>query len=236
MAHLRASGERYQKPLDAALEFIVMNYDAYRIPELREMAKELGVADIAEVVLSHPHFGVWTASNNISKHHYGKGGLQHHTWEVCKLCLETAKFHSTISKEPIDLKILFLGALFHDVGKIWDYEPYTYRFDEESQGTVPDKPSQEPITNTTEWWGTQHRRKIHHISRSASVWQKAVAECTSYLSIEDDVLHCILSHHGLREWGSPVMPKTREAWILHHCDSLSARMNDCDSWDQTTKK
>jgi 23S rRNA maturation-related 3'-5' exoribonuclease YhaM len=44
----------------------------------------------------------------------------------------------------------------------------------------------------------------------------------------DEVTHAILSHHGQREWGSPVRPATKLAWILHTCDMMSARVNDCD--------
>ena len=44
----------------------------------------------------------------------------------------------------------------------------------------------------------------------------------------DEVLHAILSHHGRREYGSPVSPSTRIAWLLHLCDSISARMFDCN--------
>jgi 3'-5' exoribonuclease len=37
------------------------------------------------------------------------------------------------------------------------------------------------------------------------------------------ITHCMLSHHGRKEWGSPVEPATREAFILHAADMLSSR-------------
>ncbi len=37
--------------------------------------------------------------------------------------------------------------------------------------------------------------------------------------------HIILTHHGMREWGSPEVPKTLHAFALFHADLLSARMN-----------
>jgi len=49
--------------------------------------------------------------------------------------------------------------------------------------------------------------------------------------LHDKVLHAILAHHGCREAGSPVAPKTREAWLVHFCDGISARMDDADTWD-----
>jgi 3'-5' exoribonuclease len=38
------------------------------------------------------------------------------------------------------------------------------------------------------------------------------------------LLHCIVSHHGELEWGSPKRPKTIEALILHHVDNLDAKV------------
>jgi 3'-5' exoribonuclease len=109
--------------------------------------------------------------------------------------------------KDVDRQKLFLAALFHDVGKMWDYEPIdAYSF---------------------EWRANYHKKAIHHISRSALVWNEAKIK-HNFKDDEDEVLHAILSHHGSKEWGSSVQPTTRLAWILHLCDSLSARMDDCD--------
>lgn len=189
-------------------------YSIDRIPALKKMAADLGtdVSIIAEYVLRNPKFATWSACVK-DKHHYGKGGLQQHTWEVCKLSMDTANFYqkSLAINKSLKPRVLFLAALFHDYGKIWDYAPIDEAY--------------------SLWRGTDHKRDIHHISRSGIEWTKAVEKFMVCKDIEDAVLHCILSHHGLREWGSPVMPHSREAWMLHHCDSLSARMNDCERFD-----
>ncbi len=36
--------------------------------------------------------------------------------------------------------------------------------------------------------------------------------------------HAVLSHHGQREWGAPVLPLTPEACALHYADNLAARV------------
>jgi 23S rRNA maturation-related 3'-5' exoribonuclease YhaM len=61
------------------------------------------------------------------------------------------------------------------------------------------------------------------------VWSKAVDNMgtSRYKDMHDNVLHAIIAHHAWREWGSPCTPDTRLAWLLHLCDSLSARLNDC---------
>jgi 3'-5' exoribonuclease len=135
--------------------------------------------------------------------------LQYHTWEVLSLCSQQ---HKNFKNKNINLRILLLAALYHDYGKIWDY------YDGELV-----------------WKKTEHCRKIHHISRSNVQWYLAVEKTGECRDIVDEVSHCILSHHLEREYGSPVFPKTREAWLLHICDQLSARMDDCDRLDLIRK-
>lgn len=182
-------------------------------------AKSLDVAAVCSLVLDNPKFILWSGSSKPFQHHYGKSGLVIHTAEVVQLCLlNNDMLSSSIENRIIDEKKLFLAALFHDVGKCWDYEPTNADY--------------------SEWKGTSHKRRIHHISRSGFVWNEA-AQMTKdkydWLTQEviDDVFHAILSHHGLREYGSPVMPNTKLAWMLHLCDGISARMNDAEKWDQT---
>jgi 3'-5' exoribonuclease len=38
------------------------------------------------------------------------------------------------------------------------------------------------------------------------------------------LLHLIASHHGEKQLGSPVYPKTPEAMVLHYIDNLDARL------------
>ena len=42
------------------------------------------------------------------------------------------------------------------------------------------------------------------------------------------VLHIILSHHGSLEHGSPVVPATREAVLVHMMDNLGGRLGSFD--------
>jgi 3'-5' exoribonuclease len=42
------------------------------------------------------------------------------------------------------------------------------------------------------------------------------------------VLHIILSHHGSLEHGSPVVPCTREATLVHMIDNLGGRLGSFD--------
>ena len=37
------------------------------------------------------------------------------------------------------------------------------------------------------------------------------------------IVHCVLAHHGTREFGSPVLPCTQEAAIVNYLDNISAK-------------
>ena len=43
--------------------------------------------------------------------------------------------------------------------------------------------------------------------------------------LRDSLLHIIVSHHGMREYGCPVMPATPEAYVVHYNDNLDSKMS-----------
>lgn len=184
------------------------NYLEDHLEDLKILAEEFGCLDLALPLLNNPKFSEWSASCHEPAHHYGEGGLLKHTWEVVNLCLNTAFFFK--HEHEIDMAELLLSALYHDYGKLWDYT-----FD--------------PVAKT--YTGNNHRRTIHHIQRSAIEWQMIAREQKCDEKFMDRVTHNILSHHGRRDYGSPVAPLTREAYILHLSDAMSARVNDCDRLD-----
>lgn len=168
-------------------------------------------------IFDDPRFATCSAAAKPGLHHYGKGGLIYHTAQVVMLC----DINNETMGNPIDKRKLFTAAFYHDVGKMWDHV----------------------ATNDemTEWTGTTHKRNIHHISRSALTFQKNVDKLTNrpdWLNEEgvDEILHAILAHHGLREWGSPVHPNSKLAYLLHLCDSISARLTDCETIDRVKEK
>jgi 3'-5' exoribonuclease len=185
------------------------------VNKLWSIAKELNVVEVANYVLTNEKFQIWSGSSSPHTHHYGNGGLAQHTLEVCELCLLNNKYNKSLSKDVDDGR-LFLAALFHDVGKIWDYE-----LDDSVSGKMGSEAA-------PEWRSNNHKKLIHHISRSVIEWNQAAIKCKLNYEHIDEVTHCILSHHGQQSWGSPVEPKTKMAWLLHLCDGISARLDDCD--------
>lgn len=172
--------------------------------KLCKIAIESGVYDYCSPLWDDA-FWVCSGSSKPFQHHYGDGGLAQHTLEVTELCIDIAnKFGDPELKQE-----LLVSAIFHDYGKVWDY-----------------------VKIDGVWTSSQHKRNIHHISRSVIEWNKHAYEYDKMNpNFIDAVTHNILAHHGCREYGSPVAPKSRAAWILHLCDGISARMNDCETLD-----
>jgi len=143
-------------------------------------------------------------------HHNYMGGLIEHTLEVWQLC---EKLHSQYD-EHLDRELLLCGAALHDVGKVKSY-------------TLLSGVSQH----------TDVGMLLNHIFISASMvsnlWDRVVSphvpEGERELAAREKelLLHIVLSHHGKREWGSPVLPQTPEALLIHLCDQLSATMRSC---------
>jgi len=179
------------------------------LENLKELAKEklgLQARILADEVLCDDRLPYWSGSAKPEHHHYGECGLVRHIWEVVNLCFVNK---AALKIDAIDDEELFLSALYHDVGKFHDYAK---------------------INGV--WQGTEHKRLIHHISRSAIIWSNAYQRLINPAkALHDPVLHAILAHHGHREWGSPVAPKTQVAWMLHLCDGISARMDDFNRLD-----
>jgi len=200
-----------------------MNKYTDKTPDIKKLIREQcnsgDIFMISSAIFNDlPNFGIWSGSAKLEHHHYGDHGLSTHTFEVITLMLKT--------KEVLNLNIrpdhIILAGLFHDVGKMWDYS---------RKFRIPKTLDMMNPFDRGGWEGTDHKREIHHISRSGLVWSKAVDKYDLYKEHHDDILHAILAHHGRREWGSPVAPHTKLAWLLHTCDQISARMDDCDKCD-----
>lgn len=106
----------------------------------------------------------------------------------------------------IDRDVAVTGALLHDIGKLEAYtaDPLTIDMTDAGrlQGEIP-------------LGYYRIRRLIEDIPGFPP--DRATA-----------VLHIILSHHGSLEYGSPVVPCTREATLVHMIDNLGGRLGSFD--------
>jgi 3'-5' exoribonuclease len=106
----------------------------------------------------------------------------------------------------IDRDVAVTGALLHDIGKLDAYTADPLAIDMTDLGKLQ---GEIPLGYY------RVRRLIEDIPGFPS--ELAVA-----------VLHIILSHHGQLEHGSPVVPCTREATLVHMIDNLGGRLGSFD--------
>jgi 3'-5' exoribonuclease len=109
----------------------------------------------------------------------------------------------------IDRDIAVTGALLHDIGKL---EAYT---DMDGPDQAIDLTDAGRLQGEIALGYYRIRRLIENIDGFPPELAQAVG-------------HIILSHHGSLEHGSPVVPCTREATLVHMIDNLGGRLGSFD--------
>jgi 3'-5' exoribonuclease len=110
----------------------------------------------------------------------------------------------------IDRDVAVTGALLHDIGKL---EAYTT--DEHGRDRIIDLTDAGRLHGEIALGYYRIRRIIEDIDGFPGELAQAVG-------------HIILSHHGALEHGSPVVPCTREATLVHMIDNLGGRLGSFD--------
>jgi 3'-5' exoribonuclease len=66
---------------------------------------------------------------------------------------------------------------------------------------------------------------LGHIAMEASWIGRAADGIPEFPeNLRMQVLHIVLSHHGRLDYGSPVLPKTPEALLVHYLDDLDGKL------------
>jgi 3'-5' exoribonuclease len=144
-------------------------------------------------------------------HHARRGGLVEHVAQMTRGAIAVASAYPLLNRD-----LLVSGVLFHDSGKLWENgmpaDGFTMPFDERGEMLGH-------ITIGIELVNTLWRKLL--ATPEAAAW------ATLQPSSEDvrlHLLHLVAAHHGELQFGSPVVPKTPEAWALHYVDNLDAKM------------
>jgi 3'-5' exoribonuclease len=134
-------------------------------------------------------------------HQAYRHGLLEHTLSVAQAVSAAANFFPGIDRD-----VAVTGALLHDIGKCIAYNDDPLAIDLTDAGRLQ---GEIPLGYYTV------RRAIEDLPG----FDPHLAQC---------VLHIILSHHGSLEHGSPVVPATREAVLVHMIDNLGGRLGSFD--------
>ncbi len=134
-------------------------------------------------------------------HQAYRHGLLEHTLSVAQAVSAAANFFPGIDRD-----VAVSGALLHDIGKTEAYNDDPLAIDLTDLGRLQ---GEIPLGYYLV------RRRIEDLPG----FDPALAQA---------VLHIILSHHGQLEHGSPVVPATREAVLVHMIDNLGGRLGSFD--------
>lgn len=129
-------------------------------------------------------------------HHGFVGGLLEHTLSVAKLC----EFYCTRYKK-LNKDLLITAALCHDIGKVRELSAF-------------------PMNDYTD-----DGNFLGHIVMGTEMVGEKIREIKGFPErLSTELKHCILSHHGEFEFGSPKKPAIIEAVALNFADNTDAKM------------
>ena len=129
-------------------------------------------------------------------HHAYIGGLLEHTLSMAILVDRLAGHYTGVDRD-----LLLTGAILHDIGKIREFEFSSY-IDYTSEG-----------------------RLLSHIVIGLQIIDEKMKLIKDFPQEQAVLLkHLVVSHHGVKEFGSPELPKTVEAVLLNHIDEIDSKV------------
>jgi 3'-5' exoribonuclease len=131
-----------------------------------------------------------------SLHHVCLGGLLEHTLSVAHMAGLACGHYREMNRD-----LVLAGVLLHDVGKTAELT-YERSFGYSDVGNL-----------------------VGHITLETLMISRAMDGIPDFpQELRNQLLHVVLSHHGRLEFGSPVLPKTPEALLVHYLDDLDGKL------------
>jgi len=137
----------------------------------------------------------------VRNHHAYRHGLLEHSLIVAEAAAAVAERLTNVNRD-----LTVAGALLHDIGKVRSY-------------------SADPMAPGLTDAGRLHGEIVigHDLVRDL------IDDIPGFPpEVALQLRHIVISHHGEREKGSPVVPATREAIVVHYCDDMTARVAAID--------
>jgi len=137
-----------------------------------------------------------------SIHHAWIGGLLEHILSICKIMDFMGRHYTFLNRD-----LLLFGAIFHDIGKIWELS----------------------YENGIAY--TDRGRLVGHMQIACELIDKKSSRILGFSEeLRDICKHIILSHHGKLEYGSPKRPKFLEAMVVAMIDDFDSKVATVKTW------
>jgi 3'-5' exoribonuclease len=204
-------GLRRCSPSEYDIKDFIPSLEEEKIKELFEIIKKdiksienVQLKELLDIFFSDSKF-VKSYSHSpsaITHHHNYVGGNLEHTVGVVRLCKNICEMYNGINKDMV-----IVGAILHDIGKLKEYEAKA-AIEKTDEGNFIGH-----IVLGDRWI----REKISELRGKGKEFSN---------ELEDRLCHIILSHHGKYEFGSPRMPKTIEAAVVHASDLMDSQVKN----------
>ncbi len=151
-------------------------------------------------------------------HHARRGGLVEHVAQMFRAMDALTDVYPALNRD-----LLLVGVLLHDAGKMWEncYSKDSLAMPFDARGELL---GHIPI-------GIELTNRLWTQLRETPEFQLAGAPEAEAVRLH--LLHLVAAHHGAKEFGSPVEPKTPEAFALHFIDNLDAKLDVLQTAYQT---
>ena len=144
-------------------------------------------------------------------HHARRGGLVEHVAQMMRASDAVAKVYPGLNRD-----LLLAGVLFHDSGKLWEncFPKDSFMMPYDVRGELVGHVS----------IGVELVNRLWQRLREGADFSDWNLLSPDSESVRLHLIHLVASHHGEKEFGSPVQPKTPEALALHLIDNLDAKL------------
>jgi len=194
----RLSGQEYD------ISDLIRSYDNIdemkeRLAALKDSVEEPNLKKLLDAFFGDREFleAFSSCPASIQLHSAAIGGLLHHTLNVADVCLKIVELHPELDRD-----LVVTGALLHDIGKVQSFK-VTSNINQTHEGNL-----------------------LGHIILGDQELMSRLGKQQGFpAELASKLRHILLSHHGRKDWGSPVEPMLPEALAVHEADDLDAKLD-----------
>ena len=200
----REDGTRVDESEFLTLSEVAVEKMIGRVSEILRNIQNVHLRNLAECFLIDESLmrQIRSAPAGVKNHHAYRGGLLEHMLSLMEICLTVGPQYRNV-----DTDLLVMGAFIHDIGKV------------------------EELTYQPDLGYSDSGQLIGHIIQGVQILDRKISESnrqsedTLPVELANQLRHMIASHHGQYEFGSPKLPMTLEAIVLHHLDNLDSKVH-----------
>lgn len=129
-------------------------------------------------------------------HHAYEGGLLEHILSVTTLARSLSAHYA------VNANYVVAGAILHDLGKVYE------------------------LTDGLNVEYTEEGKLVGHLVKGVELVDRFSYKIKNFpYDLKLHLKHVLLSHHGSYEYGSPKIPQTSEAFLVHLIDMMDSKMH-----------